>query len=306
MKLVGPNSYYFSTYSSRITPEPVEWHVDAAGSRSVRALVYVAVGLLGGGVLLVFAAMAFVGVSAAFGGEYAFLAYGLLLALIGGPLSVLYLLPVLTDRDQRPPLAALFADEEIADRYAATFTRTRLLAAVLGGALGLLALFSVAPRAAFAVVAGSLLLVPVASGMISRGRIDPEAGTMTYIERSIPLSGVERVRRLDPGGTSLCWLSYYPGYGSFGTPHLIVATPEAADTIERTVAAVKSDVDEEYEPDRAVQLALGALALSSLSTAVFVFFAEPGSAGDPLLRWYIVGGFGFFGGIFALAAVFAG
>lgn len=40
--------------------------------------------------------------------------------------------------------------------------------------------------------------------------------------------------------------------------------------------------------------------------AAAVFLAEPGGAGDLLLRWYIVGGFGFFGVMLALAALFSG
>lgn len=289
-----------------MSSEAIEWHVDAASSRSLRAVVYVVIGLFGGSTLLLFGAMGFLGVSMALGGEYTYLAWIALLAFIGGPASLVYLWPMLVKREQRPPLSALFADEELAERYAAVFTRGRLLAAVLSGAVGLIALFSLDPRLAFGAVVGSILLVPIASGRISRGRVDPDETTLTYMDRPVDLARIERIRRVYLGGTVFCWLSYHPSYGSFGTPHLIVAIPEAADAIERTVASVEPEIDEEYTPDRALQAALGALALSSFSTAVFVFFAEPGSAGDPVLRWYIVIAFCFFGLLFVLVAFFSG
>ncbi|ADJ14710.1 hypothetical protein [Halalkalicoccus jeotgali] len=285
--------------------EPVEWRIDAASSWGLRALVYVVVGLWGGGALLVAVGTTFLGVSMGLGGEYGFLAFLGLLALIGGPLSVLYLLPILTDREQRPPLAALFADERVAERYTAAFTRGRLFAAVLGGALAILAALSVDPRALFVLVVGTLLLIPLGSGVVSWGRIDPEEGTLTHRYRTISLSRVERVRRVDVGGVSLCWLSYRPGAADVTSPRFLATSPEAADAIERALAAIP-DIDDEYEPDRAVQAALAVLALCFLGLAGAVFLAEPGGAGDPVLKWYIVVGFGFFGTMLGLAALVSG
>ncbi|KYH26552.1 hypothetical protein HAPAU_16510 [Halalkalicoccus paucihalophilus] len=289
-----------------MSSEPVEWRTDAASSRGLRALVYVVVGLFGGGMLLVFCGVAFFGVSLALGGEYTYLAYVALLALIGGPLSLLYLLPMLTDRDQRPPLAALIADEAIAERYAAAFTRRRLLGAVIGGALVILVALSLNPRALFVLVVGALFLLPLASGVVSWGQVNPEERTLTHRYRTISLPRVDRLRRVDVGGVSLCWLSYRPGAGDVTSPRLLAASPEAADATERVLATVDTETGEEYEPDRAVQLALGFLALCFLGLAGAVFLAEPGTGGDPVLEWYIVGGFGFFGAMLALAAVFSG
>lgn len=285
---------------------PVEWRIDAGSSRLLRAVVYLEVGLFAGGMLLVLCGTAFLGLTAALGGEYTYLAYIVLLALIGGPLSLLYLWPMIADGDQRPPLAAAFASEEMAERYADAFTRSRLLGAVLGGALAILVAVSIDVRLAFALVIGVVLLLPVASGVISRGRVDPGEASLTYMDRPVELARVERVRRVDLGGVSLCWLSYHPGGDDLTSPRFLAASPEAADAIERTLAAVDPEIDEEYTPDRAVQAALGVLALCFLGLAAAVFVAEPGDAGDPVLRWYIVGGFGFFGLLLALAAVFSG
>ncbi|MCL7416392.1 MAG: hypothetical protein M8354_00940 [Halalkalicoccus sp.] len=289
-----------------MSSEPVEWRIDAGSSRLLRAVVYVEVGLFAGGMLLVFCGMAFLGLTSALGGEYTYLAYVALLALIGGPLSLLYLWPMIVDSDQRPPLSALFADEETAERYVAAFTRGRLLGAVLGGALALLVALSLDPRALFALVVGSVLLIPVASGVVSWGRVDPEEESLTHRDRTVALSRVERLRRVDLGGFSLCWLSYRPGGDDLTSPRLLAASPEAADAIERVLAATDPETDGEYTPDRAVQAALGFLGVCFLGLAVAVFLAEPGGAGDPVLRWYLVGGFGFFGVMLALAAVFSG
>lgn len=284
----------------------VEWHVDAASSRSLRAVVYLVVGLFGGSTLLLLSGMGFVGVSTALDGEYTYLAWIALLALIGGPISLLYLWPMLVEREQRPPLAALTGDEGIAERYAAVFTRGRLLAAVLGGAVGLLALAVVDPRLAFGAVVGSILLVPIASGRISRGRVDPEAGSLTYMDRPVDFARIERVRRIDIGGAVVCWLSYRPGHGDLSTPRLISATPEAADAIEQAVAEIDPEIDEEYAPNRALQVAFAALSLCFLGLAALMFVVEPGSADDPVLQWYIAASFGILGFFLALAAVLSG
>ncbi|MDL5361520.1 hypothetical protein [Halalkalicoccus sp. NIPERK01] len=284
----------------------VEWHVDAASSRGLRVLVYAGVGLFGGAMVLVLGGAAFLGVSMAVGGEYGYLAYLALLALIGGPLSLLYLLPMLTDRAQRPPLSALFADEEIAERYAGAFTRGRLLGAVIGGALVILVVLSLDPRALFVLLVGALFLIPVGSGVVSWGRVDPEEGTLTHRHRTVALARVERVRRVDLGGVSLCWLSYRPGAGDVTSPRCIAVSPEAADAVERALATVDPEPDEGYAPDRAVRAALGSLALCFLGLAAALFVVEPGSAGDPGLRWYLVVVFGIVGGLFGLAVLLSG
>lgn len=289
-----------------MSSEAIEWHVDAASSRSLRAVVYLVVGLFGGSMLLVLSGMAFLGVSLALGGEYTYLAWIALLAFIGGPLSLVYLWPMLVEREQRPPLAALTGDEEFAERYAAVFTRKRLLAAVLSGALSLLALALVDPRLAFGAVVGSVLLIPVASGRIARGRIDPEAGLLTYMNQPVGLARVERVRRIDLGGATLCWLSYYSGHGDLSTPRLISTTPEAADAIEQAVAEIGPETDEQHAPDRALRVALAFLALCFLGLAALMFVVEPGSAGDPVLQWYIAGTFGLLGLFLALSALLSG
>lgn len=48
--------------------DPVEWRIDAANSRALRAVIYAEAGLFGGGMLLVFCGMAFLGVTTAFDG----------------------------------------------------------------------------------------------------------------------------------------------------------------------------------------------------------------------------------------------
>lgn len=227
-----------------------------------------------------------------------------MLALVGGPLSLLYLWPMLVERDQRPPLSAAFGTEKMAERYAAVFTRDRLFAAVLLGTTTLITSIVLDPRLVFALVVGSILLIPVASGVISWGRIDPEEATMTYMDRPVPLSRVDEVKRLDIGEVAFCWLSYHRGGDDLTSPRWVVLSREAADSVERAVA--EAEPDEEDAPNRALQTALAFFALCFLGLAGLLFVVEPGSAGDPTLRWYLVGTFGSVGAMFALAAVFAG
>lgn len=285
--------------------DSIEWRTDAASSRPLRAIVYAEVGLFGGGMLLVVVGTAFLGAWMAVSGEHTYLAYFVLLALIGGPFSLLYLWPMIADGDQRPPLSALFADEPLAERYAAAFTRRRLLAVVLGGTGTLAVLFLLTPRIAFAAIGASLLLLPLLAGVISWGTVEPEAGMMVYNGRSVALDRVSGVRRIDLGSVTVGWLSYRPGAAGLTDRRLLVLDNEAADAVERIVAEIDDDGDGR-EPDRAVQGALAFLSLCFLGLTALILVVEPGDAGDPVLRWYIAIVFGLAGTGFALAAVLGG
>lgn len=279
----------------------IEWRIDAASSWLLRVMVYAEVGLFGGGMLLVVVGTAFLGGWTALGGEYTHLAYFGLLALIGGPLSVLYLWPVIADGDQRPPLATLFADETLAERYAAVFTRRRLLAAVFGGIGTLAVLFLLTPRIAFATVIASLLLLPLLAGWISWGTVVPGDRTMIYNGRPVALDRASGVRRIDLGSVTVGWLSYRSGAAGLSDRRLLVLDDEAADAVERIVA--ETDDGDEREPDRAVQGAFAFLSLCLIGLTALILAVEPSDAGDPVLQWYLAIVFGLAGTGFALAAV---
>lgn len=287
------------------TGEPIKWRIDVGSSRLFRVVVYAEVALFGGGAVLAVCGGLFLGVTSVLDGWYARLAYAVLLALIGGPLSLLYLLPVFVDADQRPPLSTLFPDETLAERYAAAFARRYLLAAVLGGAVAILVTFLLAPRIAIAAVVASLLLLPLLAGWISWGRVDPGAGTMRYNGRSVALDRVDGVRRIDLGSIAACWLRYPPGAAGLADRRLLVLDEEAADAVERIVAG--SDHDrKEREPNRAVQGAFAFLSLCFLGMTALILVVESGSTGDPVLRWYVAITLGLAGTGFALAAVLGG
>lgn len=285
--------------------KPIEWRIDVGSSRLLRAVVYAELAVFGGGMALVLCGALFLGVASFLDGQRAYLAYVALLALIGGPLSLLYLLPMLADADQRPPFSALFADETLAERYAAAFSRRRLLAAIVGGAGTLAALFLLAPQLAFAAVVASLLLLPLLAGWISWGTVDPGTETMIYNDRTVALDRVAGVRRLDLGSVAVCWLRYRSGAGRLMERRFVTLSGEAANAMERIVAETDPDEDG-YEPDRAVQGAFAFLSLCFLGLTALILVAEPGGGADPVLRWYIAIVFGLAGTGFALAAVFGG
>jgi len=75
------------------------WSGDAAASRLGRLCLYAQVAFFGGLALVVAAAFALFALRSVQTGAYGQLALVALLALVGGPYSLLYLLPLLTDDD---------------------------------------------------------------------------------------------------------------------------------------------------------------------------------------------------------------
>lgn len=74
--------------------KPIEWRIDVGSSRLLRA-VYAELAVFGGRMVLVLCGALFLGVVSVLDGRRAYLAYVALLALIGDPLSLPYLLPML-------------------------------------------------------------------------------------------------------------------------------------------------------------------------------------------------------------------
>lgn len=79
--------------------KPIEWRIDVGSSRLLRAVVYAELAVFGGRMVLVRCGALFLGVVSVLDGRRAYLAYLALLALIGDPLSLPYLLPMLTNAD---------------------------------------------------------------------------------------------------------------------------------------------------------------------------------------------------------------
>jgi hypothetical protein len=191
-----------------------------------------------------------------------------LLALVGGPFSLLYLLPMVRDPDQRPALYPEGTERRI-------LTRERVLAGVVG-AVVLTVAFRVEP-----LLDGGLFVAGALAGLVAvlrstRGRIDPEAGVLVTGEREWDLSRMTdyTVRRLGP----FAIVSLDPsGPGRIGTVPSRIAVPvpvldDATAALDRVVAGVGGTSGR--EPNPTVRLVAVALALlfagGGVAAAVFV------------------------------------
>jgi hypothetical protein len=264
-----------------------EWSYDAATSRSLRLLSHLPVAAFGGVFLpAAGASVAFVladpGVL-----RSPFVLLVALLALVGGPMSLLYLWPMLADPDQRPTRSAFSGAD------GSPFTARSVGAATLAGALAVVGLVAVGVPfgVVYALVVTSVfspILVAVAT---TEGTLDD--GTLTINRREVPLDRVAGVRSIRVRGFVVLWLSYAPRSGLF-VPRLAVLPADADVGAVRGALEAGIRADPELEaPDRAVQavsIGMGALFLASGAVAYVV-------VDEPVVGRYVaavVGGLGAF------------
>lgn len=195
----------------------VEW--DAARSQShVRTFArYAVLGLFGGFLIAITLAAAAIAVGAITAGRYDIPAFIALLALVGGPLSLLYLWPMITDPEQRPPLPMLEWRPQ-----------PRLLAAsiIIGAAFSVgTSLFVDGGHLLVLAVWFTLLFVVSFTG--TSGRIDPGTDTLSVERRTGTLSAVSSVRRLDLWSWTVFLLTYTPAPA--GAPRIVVVPADVAD-----------------------------------------------------------------------------
>lgn len=257
----------------------LEWRIDAANSAAVRAVCYAWIGTLGGAALVVLASVGVGALRAAAAGDLAPLAFALLFVLVGGPFSLLYVLPAVRRSDYRPSLSLLVPDpaadpeEPLAERYAAVFAPRRLLAAAVLGALVLSSLALVDVRVLGALVGLLFVALVAASGLTAWGRLSPREPKLEYRTGTVPLESVRGVRRFDLGGTVCYWVSYRER--SIGTPSLLAFTPEAARVFEDVLESLEPADPADAEPRNwAVTVAAGAIGLAFLAFAAGVLVAD--------------------------------
>ena len=133
-----------------------------------------------------------------------------LFILVGGPMSLLYLWPMLTDPRQRPSRNAF-----IAKGGTSPWTvRSAVAAAVVGAIIiGGLALVSAPFDVLFAFVV-SLMCTPVLVALFTTtGSIEDEF--LICNGTTVPLAQVTRVRSIHMGNAMVCWVSYARGTGMF-------------------------------------------------------------------------------------------
>lgn len=267
----------------------VTWSVTPASSLPLRCLWYASMAIwLGFGALAVGTA-GLLAVAALLAGDPGpALLVGLLL-LVGGPLSVLYVWPMLADPAQRPDFLT-----------PGPWVRPRWLAV---GAVLVVSLVLVVPAAAVA-----LFAVAIASGVLaalgrSEGAVDPDAGRVVTDGRPVDLDSLAGVARMDLPRIAVLWLRYPRSAGTAMAPRLLVVPGAMGD---RVVASIEEGIDPTAaDPDtrssRTVRLALLVLGLGSLALGVALHLVGPV---PPAVALWGSGLFGLFGLLFLwLAAV---
>jgi hypothetical protein len=246
----------------------ISWSIRVQNSRLLRFCVYTAISVLGGMFLLAVCGSIFFIIVEIRHGDFSIVVLALLLALIGGPFSLLYLLPVLRDADQRPSPTQFIP-------FGLSLRMLPVLA--LCGALLLFASTQVAPIGPLIVFGiGIFVLLPIASAVQSDGKIDTEENTLTYYNRTVDLVTLSRVRRLRVGDLSFLWLSYVSGTATTLTPRLVVLpTDIERRTRETFEAGVSQPVEDEHHGSpRAVSIALGLFGFLFLSFGGIVFLID--------------------------------
>ncbi|MFD1587827.1 hypothetical protein ACFR9U_12615 [Halorientalis brevis] len=248
-------------------PDAIDWAITRERSLLLRVCQDGAVAVLGGLVLLASMGMiAWVGAEAL---ERNFVP--LVLALVGGPFSVLYLLPMLADATQRPDRSQFLP---------VWHSPRKLLGLAVGGAAGLVGTTLLSPLVAVLLVVGVTFgLVPLAGFLATNGRFDPETRTLTVDGRSASLDALTGVRRVSVGRVTVTWFSYAREASHWTVPRLVVLPTAVEQQLRQHVSAgiaapiePPDDADERRDANRTVQATLVTFALLFLGVAVGQFF----------------------------------
>lgn len=161
-----------------------------------------------------------------------------LLSLVGGPFSLLYLLPLARDRDQWPQFGPSGREPLLSIRGKALLGMAGGL--VLGGCL------LVDPR-----LAGGVFLAGLAAGVTgtvcsSRGTLDPETGTLNGRYREWDLTGVSGYRTLKIGAVVFIRLRD-SGPGSHARVPTVLVLPRRVEA--QFTAALETIISSHESPD---------------------------------------------------------
>lgn len=253
----------------------VAWQYDASVSPVLRTVAHLGIAALGG--LLPVFALAVAGITV--GADPGVVLLLVLLVLVGGPLSLLYLWPMLSDPRQRPNPAEF----EGAEGY--PYTVRSVLVSLAAGAAGFgsLLFFGFPVAALFGIFIASMLLVAVFS---THGRI--EDGRLATGGTAAPLRSVTGIRSVEIGGLLVCWLSYARGTGLFAPRFVTVPASEAEVVLETLRSGLETSAPVE-DRDRLVG---AVLAVSGL------LFLAAGTAAYAAIDEALVGAY--FGGVLAV------
>ena len=267
----------------------VEWSFDASTSPTLRLLAHLPPAGLGGALLLA----ALTAVASLLADPTVLLSPTALLfavlALVGGPFSLFYLWPMLTDAEQRPSVAEF----EGGDGF--PFSVRSVGTAAVSGAVAIVGLLAAGVPSGFvyALVVGCVLSPLSVAVVTTRGRL--EGGDLTINRTEIPLARVTGVRSARFGGFAVVWISYARRSGFF-LPRLAVLPESEADAVLRRLESRLGASPEIDPPDPALRAVGVGTGLSFLAVAAFAYRAIE----HPTGRLYFAVAFGGLGALFCL------
>lgn len=272
--------------ASSATPSAVvEWRYDVQSSRLLRLLAHGFIAGIGGSNLLVVGGVlvSLPAVLPHLGVETVLLVA--LLFLVGGPLSLLYLWPMIDDADQRPDMTAFTQQEGTLP-----WTKRSVTAAALAGALLLLGLVTVGVPfdVVFALVVLATFSPVVVSLFTSAGSIGDDR--LVCNGTCVPLRQVTGVRALAIGNAVVYLISYARGTGFF-VPRLVTVPVQKSAVVRSALERGERSEPEKPEPDRLVQVIVGIGGVMFLGVAGVGWWAID----DPAISLYFSGVLGVIG-----------
>lgn len=263
-----------------------EWYIDASTSRPLRIISHLPSAGIGGVLLLLLGMVAiFVATNPGVLLSWPALVIAMLL-LIGGPYSLAYLWPMLTDPDQRP------STSEFAGAAGFPFTLKSVSTAAVSGALGISVLLAVGvPGTVIYWLVVACVFSPILVAVVTtHGRL--EDGILTINRTDVPLHRITSIRSVRIGRTVVVWLSYVRRSGLF-LPRFAVVPVHRSNAVMSTIeAGIEADPDLE-PPDRAVQAVVFGTGVLLLGVAGLAAVTVT----EPSVRTYAAVGFGGLGGV---------
>lgn len=204
---------------------PIEWRVDAGTHPFLRVVAHGAIAGLAGPPVLLVALLAPRLPSIIGNVALPVLVLVAVLLLVGGPLSLLYLLPILLDPNQRPGAGSFTGGAPWPYSL-----RSVTLAAVAGAVgIGLLARVGIGHDGLFAVVVGLLFSPVLVAAITTHGRLDSD-GSLTINDRGVPRNRIRGVRSMALGPIVVCWFRYVRGSGLL-VPRLVTVPRSEAQAV---------------------------------------------------------------------------
>lgn len=262
----------------------VEWAFDASTSRLLRVVSHLPAAGIGGSFLLAAGVLTTSLVTSPGLPDLRVLLFAGLLLLIGGPFSLLYLWPMLTDPEQRPSTAEFAGAEGFPFTLRSVGTAAVLGAICIAGSLVL----GVPGRVVYWSVVALVFSTLGVAVVTTRGRLAD--GELTVNGSEVPLERVAAVRSVRLGDVVVCWISYASRSGLF-LPRLFAVPEESADAVREVLRSGTGRSPERREVDAATRVVLLGTGLAFLAVATFAYAViEERAVGGYLAA--IVGGIG--------------